>query len=137
MNRIYSSAKLSLLVVFSIVLSGCTLHFSMPAESPMHLSVYQSNQLIFESAVDLTDPTVIAINDWLSGHSRGWTLGLMTRAPEIYLKGKEFYINVSKRDVSVKYCIKTKYNCNLWIKKDAELFVELQKKLHQQHMPHG
>ena len=95
----------------------------------MRLSVYQSNQLIFERAADLTDPAVITINDWLRGHSRGWTLGLMTRAPEIYLKGNEFYINVSKNDVSVKYCIKTNLNCNLWIKKDTELFVELQKKI--------
>ena len=100
----------------------------------MQLSVYQSNQLIFESAVDLTDPAVIAINDWLSSHSEGWTIGLMTRVPEIYLKGKEFYINVSKNDVSVKYCRNTKFNCNLWIKKDAELFVELQNKIPVQHI---
>ena len=113
------------IILLSIFLTGCSIDFSLPPEQTTHLSVYESGHTIVERTLDRNDPVRDAINHWLTANRDGWKYGFMTRDPQIYLAGETFSIDILKSEVAVKYCHHF-YSCNLWVKKDAGLYLKIQ-----------
>ena len=116
--------RILLLPIF--LLAGCSLDFALPTNETMHLSVYQSGRPVSQWDLNAADPIAEAVNRWLAANPEGWEYGFITRAPQIYLTGSGFSVNVLKNEVTVKYC-RAFYNCHLWIKADSSLFPVLQK----------
>lgn len=122
--------RLFLILLLSMLVAGCTLDFALPVNEPIRLSVYKSGHPIYEREIDTNDPARQTIQKWLATNPDGWEYAFMTRAPQIYVAGKDFSINISKNEVSVKYC-RSFFNCHFWVKKSDALYVEMQKNISQ------
>lgn len=120
--------KVAVTALFSMSVTACTLDFPLPEEEPIRLAIFQQGRVIGQRRLDSTDSVRLAVNHWLATNPDGWSYAFATRDPRIYMRGKNFYINVSESEVAVKYC-RGIFNCHFWVKKDNRLFLEVLTKL--------
>lgn len=111
-----------------MLITGCTLNFPLPSNEPMRLAIFEKGHVVGQRRLGATDSVRVAMNRWLAANPDGWSYAFATRDPRIYMRGKNFYINVSETEVAVKYC-RGIFNCHFWVKKDNRLFVEVESAL--------
>lgn len=121
MGKAVSIVRWGALLCVGSALTACQLDFSLPTQATAELSVYQSGQQIFKSAIRGDDPLANVVNGWIATHSDGWEYAFITRPSMIYLRGKNFSVNIREHEVSVKYCRGT-FNCHFFVKANEELF---------------
>ncbi len=109
-------------------IAGCTLNFRLPPSEPIRLTVFQSGHEREDRSLAAADPVRAIANRWLAANPDGWSYAFATRDPRLYMRGKNFYMNVSETEVSVKYC-RGMFSCHFWVKKDDRLFVEMSTEL--------
>jgi hypothetical protein len=118
-------AKISVLALASLFIAGCTLNFPLPSDEPLRLAIFQKGRVVSQRRLGATDLARLEVNRWLAANPDGWSYAFATRDPRIYMRGKNFYINVSETEVAVKYC-RGIFNCHFWVKKDNRLFVDIE-----------
>lgn len=104
--------------------AGCTLNFRLPPSEPVRLTVFQNGHAEQDRSLAAADSVRVAANRWLAANPDGWSYAFETRDPRLYLRGKNFYMNVSEKEVAVKYC-RGFFNCHFWVKKDDRLFIKM------------
>lgn len=90
----------------------------------MRLTVFQQGRAVANRRMGATDSVRAAVDRWLAANPDGWSYAFATRDPRLYMRGSNFYINVSETEVAVKYC-RGIFNCHFWVKKDDRLFLEM------------
>ena len=120
------AVKLSLALLLSPLIAGCTLGFSLPTNEVVRLLVYERGQPVYTRELKVNDPLHQAISQWLATNQENWNYGLYTREPNIIVQGNDFSVDILKNEVTVKYC-HAFFACHLWIKEGATLYAEIQK----------
>ena len=119
-----SSSKTAGIILFALSVAGCTLNFRVPVSEPVRLTVFQNGKAGADQSPAAADAVRAAANRWLAANPEGWSYAFETRDPRIYVRGKNFYMNVSETEVAVKYC-RGFFNCHFWVKQDKRLFIEM------------
>ena len=114
-------AKVIVLLCLGAVLTGCKVDFSVPNQTPIELSVYQSDRKVFTGPLRGDDLVVVTVNGWVAAHPDGWSYAFMTRPRNIYIAGENFSVNIQEYEVSVKYC-RGLLGCHFYVKNNDDLY---------------
>lgn len=124
-KQIVSYSKRILLGILATFLTACNIDFQIPTNQETHITFPQGGQAATEQRIERSKQLITAVNRWLSTHQTSWKIGLITRPHGIYFEGDNFYLNVLNNEVSIKYC-KRRHQCQLYIKKDNDVYYQLQ-----------
>lgn len=119
------TVKLFFTSLFSTLITGCTLGFSLPTNEVVHLLIYDDCQPVYKRGFQADDPLHQAIDQWLAANQENWAYGFYTRKPNIVVQGNDFSVDILKNEVTIKYC-HAFFACHLWVKEETALYVEIQ-----------
>ena len=123
-------AKLGVVCVVALLASSCTLEFPLAPNEQLRLTVFEQGHAVKDRRLSSADGVRIATDRWLAANPTGWSYAFATRQPRLYIRGNNFYINVSEDEVAVKYC-RGIFNCHFWVKKDQRLFRQITDELNR------